>query len=65
MIWIRINVARFLEIKWKGGHSRFIGEDNVLLCVRKDNKTVGMVMDREMENKIVDVKTMANRLLAI
>ncbi|XP_045458566.1 craniofacial development protein 2-like [Melitaea cinxia] len=63
----RINIACLQETKWKGQRAREIGAGYKFYYCGCDGKRngVGIVLDRELKNKVMDVKRVNDRVIAV
>ncbi|XP_047989245.1 craniofacial development protein 2-like [Leguminivora glycinivorella] len=63
----RINVACLQETKWKGQKAREIGAGYKFYYCGSDGKRngVGVVLDRELKNKVMDVNRVNDRMIAV
>ncbi|XP_045452741.1 craniofacial development protein 2-like [Melitaea cinxia] len=63
----RINIACLQETKWKGQTAREIGAGCKFYYCGCDGKRngVGIVLDRELKNKVMDVKRVNDRVIAV
>lgn len=63
----RINIACLQETKWKGQRAREIGAGYKFYYCGCDGKRngVGIVLDKELKNKVMDVKRVNDRVIVV